>query len=234
MEMTGAKILMECLLEQGVDLVFGYPGGTILNVYDELYHYRDRITHILTAHEQGASHAADGYARSTGKVGVCFATSGPGATNLTTGIATAYMDSSSVVFISCNVPQNLIGRDAFQEVDITGIAMPITKATYLVRDAQTIPDVMRQAFAVAATGRPGPVLIDIPIDVQEQSLKKFYYPEEVSIRGYKPSVKGNELQIKRVAETIARSKQPLICAGGGVWLAGAQKELLELAESLSV
>ena len=155
MEMTGAKILMECLLEQGVDLVFGYPGGTILNVYDELYHYRDRITHILTAHEQGASHAADGYARSTGKVGVCLATSGPGATNLTTGIATAYMDSSPVVFITCNVTQNLIGRDAFQEVDITGIAMPITKATFLVRDARQIPDVMRQAFAVAATGRPG-------------------------------------------------------------------------------
>ena len=136
MEMTGAKILMECLLEQGVDLVFGYPGGTILNVYDELYRYKDRITHILTAHEQGASHAADGYARSTGKVGVCLATSGPGATNLTTGIATAYMDSSPVVFITCNVTQNLIGRDAFQEVDITGIAMPITKCTYLVRERE--------------------------------------------------------------------------------------------------
>ena len=213
MEMTGAKILMECLLEQGVDLVFGYPGGTILNVYDELYKYRDRITHILTAHEQGASHAADGYARSTGKVGVCFATSGPGATNLTTGIATAYMDSSPVVFITCNVTEETLGKDAFQEVDITGIAMPITKATYLVRDPQTIPDVMRQAFAVAATGRPGPVLIDIPIDVQEQSLKKFYYPEEVSIRGYKPSVKGNDLQIKRVAEAISKSRQPVICPG---------------------
>ena len=141
MEMTGAKILMECLLEQGVDLVFGYPGGTILNVYDELYKYRDRITHILTAHEQGASHAADGYARSTGKVGVCLATSGPGATNLTTGIGTAYMDSSPVVFITCNVTQNLIGRDAFQEVDITGIAMPITKSTYLVRDVNSLADI---------------------------------------------------------------------------------------------
>ena len=151
---------MECLLEQEVDTVFGYPGGTILNLYDELYHYQDKIHHVLTAHEQGAAHAADGYARSTGKVGVCFATSGPGATNLTTGIATAYMDSSPVVFITCNVSEGLLGKDSFQEVDITGIAMPITKATYLVRDPQTIPDVMRQAVAVAATGRPGPVLID--------------------------------------------------------------------------
>ena len=202
MKVRATQAILECLLEQGVDTIFGYPGGTILNLYDELYHYQDKIHHILTAHEQGASHAADGYARSTGKVGVCFATSGPGATNLTTGIATAYMDSSPVVFITCNVTEETLGKDAFQEVDITGIAMPITKATYLVRDAQTIPDVMRQAFAVAATGRPGPVLIDIPIDVQEQSLKKFYYPEEVSIRGYKPSVKGNDLQIKRVAEAM--------------------------------
>ena len=160
MQMTGAKILMECLLEQHVDTIFGYPGGTILNVYDELYRYQDKITHVLTAHEQGAAHAADGYARSTGKVGVCFATSGPGATNLTTGIATAYMDSSPVVFITCNVAEPLLGKDSFQEVDITGIAMPITKATFLVREAQQIPDVMRQAFAVAASGRPGPVLID--------------------------------------------------------------------------
>ena len=151
---------MECLLEQEVDTVFGYPGGTILNLYDELYRYKDRIRHVLTAHEQGAAHAADGYARSTGKVGVCFATSGPGATNLTTGIATAYLDSSPVVFITCNVGENLLGKDAFQEVDITGIAMPITKAAFLVRDAQSIPDIMRQAFAVAASGRPGPVLID--------------------------------------------------------------------------
>ena len=160
MKVRATQAILECLLEQEVDTVFGYPGGTILNLYDELYHYQDKIHHILTAHEQGASHAADGYARSTGKVGVCFATSGPGATNLTTGIATAYMDSSPVVFITCNVTEETLGKDAFQEVDITGIAMPITKATYLVRDPQTIPDVMRQAFAVAATGRPGPVLID--------------------------------------------------------------------------
>ena len=162
MLMNGSQIVMECLLEQGVDTVFGYPGGTILNIYDEfeLHGYKDKIRHYLTAHEQGASHAADGYARSTGKVGVCFATSGPGATNLVTGIATAYMDSSPIVFITCNVTEQTLGKDAFQEVDITGITMPITKATFLVRDASTIPAVMRQAFAVAARGRPGPVLID--------------------------------------------------------------------------
>ena len=153
MQMTGAKILMECLLEQGVDTVFGYPGGTILNVYDELYNYGDKIKHILTAHEQGASHAADGYARSTGKVGVCFATSGPGATNLTTGIATAYSDSSPVVFITCNVSENLIGKDSFQEVDITGITMPITKCNYLVSDVTKLADTVRAAFAIAKSGR---------------------------------------------------------------------------------
>lgn len=167
MKISASQVVMECLLEQGVDTVFGYPGGTILNIYDEfeLHGYGKKIRHILTAHEQGASHAADGYARSTGKVGVCFATSGPGATNLTTGIATAYMDSSSVVFISCNVPQNLIGRDAFQEVDITGITMPITKSTYLVRDVTKLADTVREAFALARSGRPGPVVIDITRDV---------------------------------------------------------------------
>ena len=163
MKIRGAKIVLECLLEQGVDTVFGYPGGTILNIYDELElgGYNKKIRHILTAHEQGASHAADGYARSTGKVGVCFATSGPGATNLTTGIATAYYDSSPVVFIACNVAENLIGKDSFQEVDITGISMPITKANYLVRDVNQLADVIREAFAIARSGRPGPVLIDI-------------------------------------------------------------------------
>lgn len=171
MQMTGAKIVMECLLEQGVDTVFGYPGGTILNVYDELYSYGDRIRHILTAHEQGASHAADGYARSTGKVGVCFATSGPGSTNLTTGIATAYMDSSPVVFITCNVAEGLMGKDSFQEVDITGITMPITKCNYIVRDVTKLADVIREAFAIARGGRPGPVLIDIVKNVTAESCE---------------------------------------------------------------
>lgn len=174
MKIRATAAIMECLLEQEVDTVFGYPGGTILNLYDELYNYKDKIHHVLTAHEQGASHAADGYARSTGKVGVCFATSGPGATNLVTGIATAYMDSSPIVFITCNVTEQTLGKDAFQEVDITGIAMPITKATYLVRDAQTIPDVMRQAFAVAATGRPGPVVIDFLKNVTFPSVEIDY------------------------------------------------------------
>ena len=161
MQMTGAEILIQCLLEQGVDTIFGYPGGTILNVYDALYGYTGKIKHILTAHEQGAAHAADGYARSTGKVGVCFATSGPGCTNLVTGIATAHLDSSPVVFITCNVAENLIGKDSFQEVDITGITMPITKCTYLVRDVNDLADIVREAFALARSGRPGPVLIDI-------------------------------------------------------------------------
>ena len=163
MRMTASQVLMECLLEQGVDTVFGYPGGTILNIYDEfeLHGYGQKIRHILTAHEQGASHAADGYARATGKVGVCFATSGPGATNLVTGIATAYLDSSPVVFITCNVGENLIGKDSFQEVDITGITMPITKCNFLVKDADKLADVVREAFAIARSGRPGPVNIDI-------------------------------------------------------------------------
>ncbi len=169
MEMTGAKILMECLLEQGVNVVFGYPGGTILNIYDEIYNYKDKIKHILTSHEQGASHAADGYARSTGKVGVCFATSGPGATNLTTGIATAYMDSVPVVFISCNVNDNLIGKDTFQEVDLVGITMPITKCNYLVKDVKKLADVVHEAFAIARSGRKGPVLIDIVKDEENRN-----------------------------------------------------------------
>ena len=171
MKMTGAKILMECLLEQQVDTIFGYPGGTILNVYDELYRYRDKFHHYLTSHEQGASHAADGYYRATGRTGVCFATSGPGATNLTTGIATAYYDSSAVVFITCNVSANLLGRDAFQEVDITGISMPITKATYLVDDVNRLADVVREAFYLARSGRPGPVLIDIMKNVTAEEAE---------------------------------------------------------------
>src|SRR5699024_2823232 len=170
------QAILECLLEQEVDTVFGYPGGTILNLYDELYNYQDKIHHILTAHEQGASHAADGYARATGKVGVCFATSGPGATNLTTGIATAYMDSSPVVFITVNVGESLIGKDSFQEVDITGITMPITKCNYLVRRAEDLADVIREAFAIARSGRPGPVLIDILKNVTYDSAEYEYLP----------------------------------------------------------
>lgn len=183
MQCTGAKILMECLVEQGVDTIFGYPGGTILNVYDELYNYEGdgRIKHILTAHEQGACHAADGYARSTGRVGVCFATSGPGCTNLVTGIATAYMDSSPIVCITCNVGTSLLGKDSFQEVDITGITMPITKCNYLVRSVDELADVVREAFAIARSGRPGPVLIDIPKNITAE--KADYEPLPRSAHG---------------------------------------------------
>ena len=236
---------MECLLEQEVDTVFGYPGGTILNLYDELYNYQDRITHVLTAHEQGASHAADGYARSTGKVGVCFATSGPGATNLTTGIATAYMDSSPVVFITCNVAEPLLGKDSFQEVDITGIAMPITKATYLVRDPQTIPDVMRQAFAVAATGRPGPVLIDflknvtapnVMVDYEfipwQQNRTSTSITDLTRSHGELKGPKPNDDDINTLVEMIAQSEKPLLICGGGVVRGRADKQFLEFAEKM--
>ena len=244
MKVRATQAIMECLLEQEVDTVFGYPGGTILNLYDELYHYQDKIHHVLTAHEQGAAHAADGYARSTGKVGVCFATSGPGATNLTTGIATAYMDSSPVVFITCNVSEGLLGKDSFQEVDITGIAMPITKATYLVRDPQTIPDVMRQAFAVAATGRPGPVLIDFLKNVTflNTMIDYEFIPWDQnrgtdSIRQLAVShgLKAPEPDlgdIDTLVEMIAQSERPLLICGGGVVRGRADKQFREFAEKL--
>ena len=177
MQLTGSEIVIECLKEQGVDTVFGYPGGAILNVYDELYKHSDEITHILTSHEQGAAHAADGYARATGKVGVCFATSGPGATNLVTGIATAYMDSIPVVAITCNVGVSLLGKDSFQEIDITGITMPITKHNYIVKDVANLADTIRKAFVIAKSGRPGPVLIDIPKDVTANKTE--YIKEEI-------------------------------------------------------
>ena len=244
MKIRATQAIMECLLEQEVDTVFGYPGGTILNVYDELYNYKDKIRHVLTAHEQGASHAADGYARSTGKVGVCFATSGPGATNLTTGIATAMMDSSPVVFITCNVTEPLLGKDSFQEVDITGIAMPITKATYLVRDAQSIPGIMRQAFAVAATGRPGPVLIDFlknvtnPTEMIDYEFIPWYenrtwgsVRELSESHGLKAPEPDHE-DIDILAEMIAQSQRPLLICGGGVVRGRADKEFRAFAEKL--
>ncbi len=244
MKIRATAAIMECLLEQEVDTVFGYPGGAILNVYDELYNYRDRIRHILTSHEQGASHAADGYARATGKVGVCFATSGPGATNLTTGIATAYMDSSPVVFLTCNVGEPYLGKDSFQEVDITGIAMPITKATYLVRDANTIPDVMREAFAVAATGRPGPVLIDFLKNVTAPSVMIDYefvpWTQNRRLGHIQALANAHELKapepnqddIDTLVDMLAESKRPLLICGGGVVRGRAHKEFRELAEKL--
>ena len=237
MKLTGARILLECLVEQDVDTVFGYPGGTILNVYDALYDYRDRIRHIRTAHEQGAAHAADGYARSTGRVGVCFATSGPGATNLVTGIATAYMDSSPVVFITCNVGENLIGRDSFQEVDITGITMPITKCNYMVRHATDLADIVREAFAIARSGRPGPVLIDILKNATAEEAD--YYPlplERHHTVGRLKSLIGrashnmtapepDSEDIDTLVQLIAESERPLLICGGGVVRGRAHKEL---------
>ena len=246
MMMKSTQVLFECLLEQGVDTVFGYPGGTILNVYDEFERngYGKKIRHILTAHEQGAAHAADGYARSTGKVGVCFATSGPGATNLTTGIATAYMDSSPVVFITVNVGENLIGRDAFQEVDITGITMPITKGTYLVKDATQLADVMREAFAVASNGRPGPVLIDILKNVTAESVEYTPLPKAEHVNHGRLAVlakrAGNGLKrpspdqqdIETLLQMLAESKKPMILAGGGIIRSKAAGEFVAFAERL--
>ncbi|BDF67945.1 acetolactate synthase [Oscillospiraceae bacterium] len=248
MRMTCAQIIMECLLEQGVDTVFGYPGGTILNVYDEfeLHGYKDKIRHILTAHEQGASHAADGYARSTGKVGVCFSTSGPGATNLTTGIATAYMDSSPVVFLTCNVSENLIGKDSFQEVDITGITMPITKCNYLVHSPEELADIIREAFAIARSGRPGPVLIDIPKNITAASADYEYLPVEqhashgrlaAMLRRSSHDLKTPEPDagdIDHLLDLIAKAKRPLILVGGGVIRSkGAVPEFRKFVETLN-
>ena len=244
MKMTGAKIIIECLLEQGVDTIFGYPGGTILNVYDELYHYQDRIRHIRTAHEQGAAHAADGYARSTGKVGVCFATSGPGATNLITGIATAYMDSSPVVFLTCNVGKNLIGKDSFQEVDITGISMPITKCNYIVSHADQIADVMREAFAIARSGRPGPVLIDVLKNATAEQAE--YEPLErdkhyaegrlgALIARASHDLKAPEpdlADINKLVEMINEAEKPLLICGGGVVRSRAHVEFEQFANRI--
>ena len=227
--MTGAQALIESLKLQNVEHIFGYAGATICPIMDVLA-YTPEIGYTLVRTEQNAGHMASGYARVSGKVGVCLVTSGPGATNLITGIATAYMDSIPMVAITGQVPSHLLGRDIFQEVDITGAVAPFIKHSYLVKDASDLPRVVAEAFHIAATGRPGPVLIDIPVDIQNQEVKKISFPQEVSIRGYKPSVRGNDLQIKRVVQAIAKSRQPLICAGGGVWLAHAQKELLELAE----
>ena len=247
MLMKGSQIVMECLLEQGVDTVFGYPGGTILNIYDEfeLHGYKEKIHHYLTSHEQGASHAADGYARSTGKVGVCFATSGPGATNLVTGIATAYYDSSPVVFITCNVSENLIGKDSFQEVDITGITMPITKCNYLVKDVNKLADIIREAFAIARSGRPGPVLVDIAKNVTAATADYEFLPvSEHSNHGRLANMlkrAGRDLRtpepdhgdIQKLLELIAQAERPMVLVGGGVIRSrGAVPEFRKFIETL--
>lgn len=229
-KVNGAKALIKCLEKEGVDILFGYPGGQIIPFYNELYD--SNMRHILVRHEQAAAHAADGYARATGKTGVCVSTSGPGATNLVTGIATAYMDSVPIVALTGQVPTSMIGNDAFQEADITGITQPITKHNYLVQDAKELPRIVKEAFHIASTGRPGPVLIDLPKDVQNTEID-FYYPEKVELRGYKPTYKGNFQQIKRAAEEILNSSMPIIYAGGGVISSNSSCELVELAETIN-
>ena len=227
--LNGSEILIECLKEQGVKTVFGYPGGAILNIYDALYKHQDEITHILTSHEQGASHAADGYARVTGKVGVCLATSGPGATNLVTGIATAFMDSIPMVAITCNVGVSLLGRDSFQEIDITGVTMPITKYNFIVKDIKKLADTVRRAFTIAQSGRPGPVLIDITKDVTAAEYE--YTPQEPA-----PIVRQTdtirEEDIEAALEMIRNSQKPFIFVGGGAVLSGASEELRALAHKI--
>ena len=229
MQLTGAQIVIECLKEQNVDTVFGYPGGSILNVYDELYKHRDEIRHVLTSHEQGASHASDGYARSTGKVGVCFATSGPGATNLVTGIATAYMDSVPVVAITCNVGVSLLGKDSFQEVDIAGITMPITKHNFIVKDVNRLADTIRRAFTIARTGRPGPVLVDIPKDVTAAKAEYEFTPAKLVER---ISDTITQEALEKAAELIRAAKKPYIMVGGGASISGASAELKEFVDKV--
>ena len=227
--LTGAEIVIECLKEQGVDTVFGYPGGSILNIYDALYKHQDEITHILTSHEQGASHAADGYARATGKVGVCLATSGPGATNLVTGIATAFMDSVPVVAITCNVGISLLGKDSFQEIDITGVTMPITKYNFIVKDVTKLAGVIRRAFAIAQTGRPGPVLVDITKNVTEARCE-YEYQAPAPIERVTDTI--TEEAMDRAVEMIRKARKPFLLVGGGAVISNASDELRAFAKKI--
>lgn len=232
MQLTGAEIVVECLKEQGVDTVFGYPGGTILNVYDALYKHSREINHILTSHEQGAAHAADGYARATGKVGVCLATSGPGATNLVTGIATAYMDSVPIVAITCNVNLPLLGKDSFQEVDIAGVTMPITKHGYIVKDVNILAETLRKAFQIAGSGRPGPVLVDITKDVTANLCEYEPLKAGESTKDTAEDKKYTQDDIDKALEFIQKAKKPFIYVGGGAVISGAAKEVSEFAKKL--
>ncbi|MEW6355620.1 MAG: biosynthetic-type acetolactate synthase large subunit [Planctomycetota bacterium] len=235
MTMTGSQILVETLIDTGVQFIFGYPGGAVIPLFDALMDYEpDKIKLILTRHEQGAAHAADGYARATGKVGVCIATSGPGATNLTTGIATANMDSIPMVAITGQVKTQLIGNDAFQEADVTGITRPITKHNFLVRDIQDLARTVKEAFYIASTGRPGPVVIDLPVDVTTAKLEKAKVNSTIRLPGYKPRFEGNEHQCRKAAEAINNAERPVLYAGGGVIISGASAELRELAEKANV
>ncbi len=229
MQLNGSQIVIECLKEQGVDTVFGYPGGAILNIYDELYRHQDEIRHILTSHEQGASHAADGYARATGKVGVCMATSGPGATNLVTGIATAYMDSVPMVAITCNVGISLLGKDSFQEIDIAGVAMPITKYSFIVKDVKDLAPTLRRAFSIARSGRPGPVLVDI---VKSATSDVTEYTKENPVIEESSNDRLSEENVQKAIELIQTAKKPMIFVGGGAVISGAQEELKKFAKKV--
>ena len=231
-KMTGAQITIESLLAEGVDTIFGYPGGAILPTYDALVQ-NSALRHILVRHEQGAAHMAEGYARVSGRPGVVLVTSGPGATNTVTGIADAYMDSTPLVVICGQVPTNMIGNDAFQEADVTGITRPCTKHNYLIRDVNDISRTIKEAFHIAGSGRPGPVLIDLPKDVQTGEAT-FFYPETVSLRGYKPTLKGNTRQIERALEVIEQAERPLFYVGGGVQWSGAAEPLTSLVRGLKV
>ncbi len=229
---SGAEIMVKCLEAEGIKVVFGYPGATICPFYDKIYD--SDIKHILVRHEQNAAHAASGYARCSGKPGVCVATSGPGATNLITGIATAYTDSIPMVAITGQVKSDLLGRDVFQEADITGACEPFVKHSYIVNKTEDLPRVFREAFHIASTGRKGPVLIDIPMDIQENEIEEFVYPEKVNIPGYKPNTKGHAIQIKRAVEAIKNSKRPLIVSGGGVLLSGVKPKFQKFADNTKI
>jgi acetolactate synthase-1/2/3 large subunit len=231
---TGAEIVWECLLREGVDVVFGYPGGAILPTYDALSKYQDKIHHVLVRHEQGATHAADGYARASGKVGVAMATSGPGATNMVTGLATAMMDSSPIVCFTGQVATSAIGGDAFQETDVTGVTLPVTKHNYLITHVDDLAEAIREAFYIARTGRPGPVLIDIPKDVQNDKTEFEYPTDPIELPGYHPPEKASDEQVEQALDMINNAERPVILAGHGVLLSGAMKELRELAEKGNV
>lgn len=232
--MTGSQILIQSLINEGVDQVFGYAGATICSLMDEMKQASDKINYTLVRQEQNAGHMASGYARVTGKTGVCTVTSGPGATNLITGIATAYMDSIPMVAITGQVPSHLLGRDIFQEVDIIGAVTPFIKHSYLVKNAAELPKIVKDAFYIASTGRPGPVLIDFPQNIQSQVVNDPVFPEQVRIRGYNPSIKGNSKQLNHVIKAIEGAKKPIICAGGGVFLAHAEKELYDFAHTMNI
>ncbi|RQW06805.1 biosynthetic-type acetolactate synthase large subunit, partial [candidate division KSB1 bacterium] len=229
--MTGAEMILHAFKQEKVAAVFGYPGGAVLDIFDKLYN--EDITFYMTRHEQGAVHAADGYARASGKVGVCLATSGPGATNLVTGLATAYMDSIPIVAVTGQVHSHLIGNDAFQEADIIGITRPVTKHNYLVKSVQDLPAILKSAFYIARSGRPGPVVVDVPKDIQQATCSA-PYPEKIDIRSYKPTLKGHPQQIKKAADMIAAAKRPVIYAGGGVVASGASAELKRLADNADI